>query len=392
MRENASRGFFNGSTAPYGMHREPIIDGSKTRWRLTPDSDNSPTVQVIRRMFALAMKDYGCKEIAKRISAEGYRNRNGNLWNSTTVHQVLTNEAYCGNLIWGGRQGRLALKKYNEPVRVENAWQAIISRETFDIVKQKMQSKSPKIIHPRIVTSFYMLSGILYCSCGHKMIGRSAKSSKYHYYQCSHNYKVGNIACNARIIPKDKLERAVLGQLKEAVLTEDNLRELVQLVNEELMTGHKELSKQRKVIDAELNDITARLSKLYDALETGKILIESLAPRIDELKERQDKLCEARIQLEADATLNEVRQVDLKMVNAYVKDLKNLLDNAEGCERKSFIRSFVRRVTIKGNTVTIDYKLPMPPQNSKKNVLVLPFIKLGGAGGIRTRYLLTASL
>jgi hypothetical protein len=110
------------------------------------------------------------------------------------------------------------------------------------------------------------------------------------------------------------------------------------------------------------------------------------------LKERQDKLCEARIQLEADATLNEVRQAGLKMVKAYAKDLKALLDSAESCERKPFIRSFVRRITVKGNTVIIDYRLPMPPQNRKKNVLVLPFINLGGAGGIRTRYLLTASL
>jgi hypothetical protein len=38
------------------------------------------------------------------------------------------------------------------------------------------------------------------------------------------------------------------------------------------------------VIDAELRDARVRLSRLYDALETGKIELDDLAPRIKELK------------------------------------------------------------------------------------------------------------
>ena len=269
MRENASRGFFNHSKAPYGLHRVPVKDGSKMRWKLAPDRDDSTSVQVIRRIFDLAMKNLGCKEIAKTVNAEGYRNRNGNLWSGTTVHLVLTNEAYCGVLVWGGRQGRLAAKSGVEPIRVENAWPAVIPKETFTLIRQKMSSKSPKSIHPRIVASFYILSGILYCSCGHAMIGRSAKSHKYYYYHCNHNYKMGNTACNARMLPKDKLECAVLEQLKKVVLTEDNLRELVQLVNEELKDGHKGLKERVKGIDIELGDVRSRLLRLYESLETG---------------------------------------------------------------------------------------------------------------------------
>jgi site-specific DNA recombinase len=390
MRENASRGFFNHSLAPYGLHRVPVKDGTKMRWTLSPDEDDSASIQAIRRIFDLAMKDLGCKEIAKKINEEGYRNRNGNLWNGTTIHQSLTNEAYCGTLVWGGRQGRPAAKSGIEPVRVENAWPAIIPRETFDIIRQKMNGKSPKKVHPRIVASFYILSGILYCSCGHAMIGRSAKSRKYHYYQCNHNFKMGNNACKARMIPKDKLEQAVLEQLKKAVLTEDNLRELVKLVNEELIASHKGLRERLKVIDDELNDVRSRLSKLYDTLETGMLSVEDLAPRIKELKERRDKLGEARVQAEADAVLSEVQIVDLKIVKPYVEDLRSLIDEASSSKRKAFLRSFVKRITVDGDKVTIEYRLPIPPDNNKRQVLVLPFINPSGAGGIRTPDLLRA--
>jgi site-specific DNA recombinase len=391
MRENASRGFFNHSLAPYGLHRVPVKDGTKMRWTLSPDEDGSASIQAIRRIFDLAIKDLGCKEIAKKINEEGYQNRNGNLWNGTTVHQILTNEAYCGTLVWEGRQGRAAAKSGIEPVRVKNAWPTIIPRETFDIIRQKMNSKSPKKVHPRIVSSFYILSGILYCSCGHAMIGRSAKSRKYHYYQCNHSFKMGNNACKARMLSKDKLEQAVLEQLKRVVLTEDNLRELVRLVNEELMTSHKGLKERLKVIDDELDDVRSRLSKLYDTLETGMLSVKDLAPRIKEFKERQDKLTQSRVQAEADSVLSEAQLVDLNIVKAHVEDLRSLLDEASTSKRKAFLRSFVKRIVVDEDKVTIEYRLPILPDNKKRQVLVLPFINPSGAGGIRTPYLLTAS-
>lgn len=55
------------------------------------------------------------------------------------------------------------------------------------------------------------------------------------------------------------------------------------------------LKDRMDVIDAELRDIRARLSRLYDALETGKLDLDDLAPRIKELKTRQDELNKSKI-------------------------------------------------------------------------------------------------
>jgi DNA invertase Pin-like site-specific DNA recombinase len=379
MRENASRGFFNHSKAPYGLHREPVKDGTKVRWKLSPDSDDSASVRVIRRIFDLAMKDYGCKAIAGKINDEGFRNRNGNLWNGTTVHQILTNEAYCGTLVWGGRQGRPAVKSGVDPVRVENAWPAIIPKANFNTIRHKMRDKSPKKVHPRRVASFYILSGILYCSCGHAMIGRSAKSQKYYYYQCNHNYKMGKTGCNAKILPKEKLENAIIQQLQNVVLTNDNLGELVQLVNEDLLKSHNGSKELLRTIDSELSDANARLARLYDALETGTLSIEHLAPRIKELRDRKDKLSQTRIQTEADTVLNEIQRVDLTIVKAYVENLSALLNRAHTRECKALLRSFIEKIIVNGNRITIEYRLPVPPYNNKRQNLVLPFIKPGGS-------------
>lgn len=128
----------------------------------------------------------------------------------------------------GGRPAYPAACSAEPPVRVENAWPAIISRETFQLVQRKMASRRPQVTHPRTVPSFYLLSGLLFCSCGRAMIGRSAKSHQYYYYMCSRSFKQGKDVCDAKILPKDKLStknnpKFYFSFLKEAeALLDDN--------------------------------------------------------------------------------------------------------------------------------------------------------------------------
>jgi len=53
------------------------------------------------------------------------------------------------------------------------------------------------------------------------------------------------------MIPKDKLERLVIEQIKTRVLTDENLEELVSMVNEELDSVSDGLKErlERKILD-----------------------------------------------------------------------------------------------------------------------------------------------
>ena len=247
-----------------------------------------------------------------------------------------------------------------------------------------MASKRPQAIHPRVVPSFYLLSGMLFCSCGRAMIGRSAKSHRYYYYMCNRSYKQGRDACAARIIPKDKLERMVIEQLKAKVLTDDNLEQIVRMVNEELRSASAELNDRLETCDMELREIKARLTRLYEVLETGKLSLDELAPRIRELRKRQDELSKARVQIEAEMIAQGVQEVDVDLVKSYTRDLKALLDEAHITERKSFLRSFIKRIEINGNNeAVIHYHLPLPQRNNKAEGVseVLPMVTPGGPWG-----------
>jgi len=121
------------------------------------------------------------------------------------------------------------------------------------------------------------------------------------------------------------------------------------------------------------------LSRLYDVLETGKLNLDDLAPRIRELKTRQDSLSEARVQTEADMVVQGVQHVDCEMVKSYAQDLRGLLEESDFAESKTFLRSFIKKIVIDGEKATIYYNLPMPPDRKKKEQIgVLPIVTLGG--------------
>jgi site-specific DNA recombinase len=391
LRENATRGFYSIGRAPYGFCKVPIKDGGKTRYKLEPESEDANSVVVVRRIFAMALKRIGCKEIAKTLNREGFFTSTGRRWRKTTVHKILNNEAYCGTLVFGGRPSHPAIRSGEPPVRVENAWQPIIDKDTFWQIQRVMSENAPRAVHPRIVPSFYLLSGMMFCSCGSAMVGRSAKSHQYYYYTCNRICKQGREACNSRILPKEKIERLVIDQIKSKILDEKYLEELVRLVNIELDDGLSLIKEKMANVDKEIREVGNRLSRLYDALESGKLDLNDLAPRIKELRAKQDELQKARVIIEAEMTLQGYQQVDVDTVRSYAMDLRGLLDESEVTQRKAFLRSFVNKIVVEKEKVRLYYNLPVPPDGRKtETVGVLPIDTPSGAEGIRTPYLLNA--
>ena len=315
----------------------------------------------------------------------------GKRWSRTTVYKILTNEAYCGTLVWRGRNGFAAAKRGDKPVRIENAWSAIIDKGTFNFIQSQMKERGPKITHPRKVSSFYLLSGVLRCACGSAMTGHSAKSGKHFYYLYSRNYRQGKDACPQMMLPKEKLEKAVVDQIITRILSDASIEDMVETTNYLLKFQASELGDKLKTIDLELTDVQNRLARLYDVLETGKLGLDELAPRIRELKTRQDELSKSRVLVEAELAAEGAAQVDIEMVKSYVTDLRWMLQDTEASETKGFLKTFIKSIVVNGREIVINYTMPMAPNGKYEDKLrVLPIDTTGGAEGIRTPDLLRA--
>ena len=381
MRESASRGFYMGGRVPYGYQRVKVKDGSRERPKLQIHPQQSP---VVARIFREFLSGKGLKDISRSLNTDGISSPRGKRWGKTTVHGILVNETYTGTLIWGRHsQGFQSLP----PIRIDNAWEAIVDNQTYGRAQALLKERAPANLHPRRVASRYLLSGLARCGyCGKALICHEAKSGQFNYYICGTLLKQGAGACEAHYLNKEKFERVIIEKIKERILTEDNLRDLVRLVNDEMDATTSEKRQQLDTVVAELTDVHRRLDSLNEALETKMLSIEDLAPRIQALRHREDQLQAAKLDLEKAFTERKIALADADLVQKYAEDLRELLNSSPLVERRTFIRSFVKDIEVTGNEVLLKYKIPLLPDGGSHEAIgVLDTVHYGGPFWTRTR-------
>ena len=372
MREAASRGFFLGSKAPFGYRKVKISDGAKERPTLEVDPATAP---VVKEIFEKSLRGSGLKELCKELNERGVTNR-GKRWYKGTLHYVLTNEAYTGTAVWGRNSKG---DKAQEPVRVEGAWPALVSRELFENVQQAMSDRAPKVQRPGRVGSPYLLSGLLKCGvCGRPYSAQGAKSGQFAYYICGTLFREGAGTCSARYLNAPKLETFVVEKIRERILNEETIVALVQLVAEEIDAMAGELADRLEVVEAELADVRKRLGKLYEAIETSELTLEVLSPRIMSLRHREEQLEAAREDAETQLEQRRVELPTTEEIKGYVADFREFLKEGTIPERKALIRNFVEGIEVMGDEATLTYTVPMPSDGvTSESASVLDFVKSG---------------
>ena len=187
MREAASRGFFLASNAPFGYRKIKVSDGVKERPTLEIDPATAP---VVKEIFEKSLRGSGLKEICKELNERGITNR-GKRWYKGGLHYVLRNEAYTGAAVWGKTSKG---EKAQDPVRVEGAWPALVSRELFDErAAGDAGARARKVQRPGRVGSKFLLSGLLKCGvCGRPYSGPGSQERPVRLLHLRHPVQRGS--------------------------------------------------------------------------------------------------------------------------------------------------------------------------------------------------------
>ena len=353
MREASSRGFWISSHAPYGYNRVMVQDGPKKRPTLEINPDTS---HIVRRMFDMAEAGDGTLEIIRTLNNEGISSPKGKLWARTSVHNILTNEAYTGTLVWG-----INAKDSADPVRVEKAFPAIIAKAQFRRVGGHLSSRAPKFSHPRRVGSSYLLSGLVKCkTCNTPLTGRFAKSGQYSYYVCQSNINFGKDACGTPTLNARRFEELVVARIRSDILTEGSIQDLVKVVDEEMGGVAREQRKRLKTIEDELQDVKRQLDRIWRYIATSDTVMDDASTHIKELRDRQERLEDAAE--DARAMLSQRLKVldDVNTITAYAKEMSDFLSESEPTERRAFIKSFVKEIVVTPGDALLRYTIPMP--------------------------------
>lgn len=155
-------------------------------------------------------------------------------WSAVAVTRILTNENYTGTLIQGKyttpnyKVKKTVVKNEEDWVRIENAFEAIISKEQFNMVQELLKRDTRVAPNNKTV---YLFSGITVCGdCGRQMSRKvsTVAGKKYVYYMCSANKKHGS--CSSHRIKEDELEKAVITYLNAYIKELSEIKKLLDYV------------------------------------------------------------------------------------------------------------------------------------------------------------------
>lgn len=344
LRHNMLQHGAIGGVPPRGFVRgEPIHLGTRRngqphivhRW--IPDPD---LADMVRLAFQLRASGHSYAEITKETGL--YRSK------ASWMH-FFANEIYRGVMRYGGQ----VIENYCGRLVDDITWHTVQEINSRSVKKGNLEMKD----NPRAKTSSYMLTGLLKCAdCGAPMTGNTIaiprKNWTGHYYACQHK-------CGARNIPQDIIERAVLHDLFQSILTPENLREK----RAELADAHPDwagdLRTKLQKLARQHTTMSLQISRLTDAIAAAghsTALLEKLrqvegeaAHLKRQISETENQIAEAS-QLTSDADLE-----------AMIAGLRAQLDSNRAAQRK-IIHGLVHEIRAKRTdgkiTGEIVYYLP----------------------------------
>lgn len=239
FRSKQRRGEFCGAFACYGYLKDPE---NKNRLVVDPVA-----AEVVRRIFRMAAEGVGQLRIAKALNDEhipcpsaykrmmGMRYDNGRrlretcYWTYATVHKILRNEAYRGNMVANRTvrptmHGRAKAAEREAWIVVEGTHEPIVSPALWEAV-QAVVAKNTRAVD--FTGHVGLFAGFLRCAdCGRSLAKTAWKGRVA--YSCGSYRRYGFTACTSHYIDEKILRALVLSDLNRLVAAAGDLARLTE--------------------------------------------------------------------------------------------------------------------------------------------------------------------
>ena len=172
--------------------------------------------------------------------------------------------------------------------------------------------------------------------------------------------KRGKDACEAPRLNARRFDEMVLERIRANVLTEAVEPVLVEVVEEEMDGVGREQRKRLQTIEYEIKDVKRRLARVWHVIETTDRDVADASDRIREHRERRERLEDAAADARAIISQRRTVRDDVEAVAASARDMGEFLMESEMSERRAFVTTFVREITVRPGSALVRYSIPMP--------------------------------
>ncbi|HJJ19212.1 MAG TPA: recombinase family protein [Clostridiaceae bacterium] len=305
---------------------------------------NEKEAKVVRKIFDMRQKGYSLIDISVELNKLGYKTKRGTEFKKNSLYDLLKNEKYIGNYIYG-KGTKDDHRNLNENmIRHEGTIPAIISKEVFEAVNKKKEDKKESTASK----NFYLLTGLIKCGeCGSTYTGttqttkkKNGKVYKNQYYRCVSNTKIGK--CNSRMIKKELIEEKVVSLLTKQLLNNETIDTIVNNVNNEYKKGQKDFAEDIELMQKNIDKLEKEANKLVDLCCQG-FGTKKISDRLKEIEEKQEylkeEIKEKKLFVENDFITPEKVRKALKM------DISSLNLNSQK-ELKKLIQKWIIKIEL----------------------------------------------
>ena len=349
------------SQPPYGYVKDPQ---DKTHWLVDEEA-----AEVVREIFRLCVQGYGVSEIAKEITKQhilnptAYAKAGGRsvpdnrdsdddyTWRGSTVSHILSRPEYLGHTV-NFKTYRKSYKQKKQLKRDPSEWQifentheAIVDRETYDIVQRIRNGRRRRTP----MGEMPLLSGMVFCAdCGAKLY--QVRSTKFRpgqeYMVCATYRKKGKDQCTSHQIRNSVIEEFLLDGIRSMTAYvrehEDEFVEMVtKLSKAETEKALRDEKRELEQAEARVHKLDTIIQRLYEDNVEGKISDERFAKMSENYESEQKSLERRIIELRNRIAAQKENCINVNSFVALVRkhtDIQEL--NAE------VIREFVERVEV----------------------------------------------
>lgn len=329
LRKKTSRGLegqklrgFSAGENVYGYCTKPVGElklnkKGQARYEGMVHKINPEEAEIVKRIFAEFIEGKSINKIVTGLNIDKIPTKKSmpGGWNISTVARILKNKKYIG--IWNWRRSKnvrdpMTGKKKSIPrpdkehIPIFREDLIIIDKETWEntLAKWKIMegtwpvSKKRKAFYQQksyIYTSpTHLFSGLMKCkTCGSAIVLLSGKGGGY--YGC---YNARRGTCSNTIkVPRKRLEETIIKDLKERILTPENLDYVYKNVEEvamkELNTVPAEIIKKESLLEKLKRDLGNYLNfvrmgnfskAVSDAIQEAEKKVGELQADVDSLK------------------------------------------------------------------------------------------------------------
>ncbi len=268
---------------------------------LVINPDEADTVKIIYGEFLVGLS---FTAIAKKLTGMGIKSPAGNdVWSSSTIKSILTNEKYKGcALLQKGYTADYLSKKYVKndgavpQYYVEDSHPYIIEPEVFDHVQEVLEQRSRK----KNFSGCTIFSSKIKCGCCGGWYGSKVWHSTDRYrrviWQCNGKYKGKTRPCRTPHLTENEIKAAFIRMVNKLAAERDpliaDLREIQKTysVTDELDRALRELDERMNAEADAVQNLIANNARIAQNQDDYNVRYEALVSQYEATKAERDRM------------------------------------------------------------------------------------------------------